>query len=152
MAAGLDSLGAVELRNTLRDRLGGLQLPSTLLYDHQSVSAIASFILEDLSGPDFADAVVDTSISGGASRRGLVAPVVAGASEAPSALLKLLRGAPAPRPLFLAAPGVANAQSAYVSAGHSRGRGRPQRAQAASHDVSSSALPHSNPHLAHQAR
>lgn len=27
MAAGLDSLGAVELRTALRDRLGGLQLP-----------------------------------------------------------------------------------------------------------------------------
>lgn len=33
----------------------------------------------------------------------------------PSELLKLLRGAPALRPLFLAAPGVANAQSAYFA-------------------------------------
>jgi hypothetical protein len=123
MAAGLDSLGAVELRNALRDRLGGLQLPSTLLYDHQSISAIAVFILDDLSGPDAANAVVDTSISGGAGRLGSLALAGGGAGGsgpggsggAPSALLKLLRGAPAPRPLFLAAPGVANAQSAYVS-------------------------------------
>lgn len=33
----------------------------------------------------------------------------------PSELLKLLRGAPPPQPLFLAAPGVANAQSAYYA-------------------------------------
>jgi hypothetical protein len=33
----------------------------------------------------------------------------------PSNLLKVLRPPPAPRPLFLAAPGVANAQSAYFS-------------------------------------
>lgn len=40
----------------------------------------------------------------------------AGAAAAgPSKLLKLLRPPPATRPLFLAAPGVANAQSAYFS-------------------------------------
>lgn len=33
----------------------------------------------------------------------------------PSNLLKMLRPAPAARPLFLAAPGVANAQSAYFT-------------------------------------
>ena len=37
MAAGLDSLGAVELRNALKERLGGLALPPTLLYDFQSI-------------------------------------------------------------------------------------------------------------------
>lgn len=37
------------------------------------------------------------------------------ADNKPSSLLKTLRPAPPPRPLFLAAPGVANAQSAYFS-------------------------------------
>lgn len=37
------------------------------------------------------------------------------AAAGPSALLKVLRPPSAPRPLFLAAPGVANAQSAYFS-------------------------------------
>lgn len=37
------------------------------------------------------------------------------AEEKPSNLLKLLRPAPPNRPLFLAAPGVANAQSAYFA-------------------------------------
>ena len=50
MAAGLDSLGAVELRNSLESRLG-IQLPSTLVFDYPTVDAIsefvASFAIED---------------------------------------------------------------------------------------------------------
>jgi len=120
MAAGLDSLGAVELRAALRERLGGLLLPSTLLYDHQSVSAIAAFIAEDLAVPQPAGGVGAGSGSGGGNGGGVTGarPATArslAAQVGPSSLLKLLRGVPAPRPLFLAAPGVANAQSAYVS-------------------------------------
>jgi hypothetical protein len=47
MAAGLDSLGAVELRNALEARLGaggGLSLPSTLVFDYPSASAISDFV------------------------------------------------------------------------------------------------------------
>ena len=40
MAAGIDSLGAVELRDTLQEALG-VQLTSTLLFDYPTVSAIA---------------------------------------------------------------------------------------------------------------
>jgi acyl carrier protein len=40
LAAGLDSLGAVELRNSLEGSLQ-LQLPGTLVFDYPSVSAIA---------------------------------------------------------------------------------------------------------------
>ena len=45
MEAGLDSLGAVELRNALSARFG-VQLPATLVLDHPTALAIA----ECLSG------------------------------------------------------------------------------------------------------
>jgi acyl carrier protein len=43
MAAGLDSLGAVELKNSLECRLG-LQLPGTLVFDYPSAAAIAGYV------------------------------------------------------------------------------------------------------------
>ncbi|KAL4451846.1 hypothetical protein ABPG75_007508, partial [Micractinium tetrahymenae] len=48
MAAGLDSLGAVELRNSLEGRLG-LQLPSTLIFDYPTASAVAEHITAQLA-------------------------------------------------------------------------------------------------------
>jgi acyl carrier protein len=51
MAAGLDSLGAVELKNSLEGRLG-LQLPGTLVFDYPSVAAIAGFIETQLPEQD----------------------------------------------------------------------------------------------------
>ena len=45
--AGLDSLGAVELRNTLT-RAVGVSLPATLAFDHPTAIAIAIHILESL--------------------------------------------------------------------------------------------------------
>ena len=46
MSAGLDSRGGMELRRALGDTLR-LNLPVTLLYDYQSISAIAGYV-EDL--------------------------------------------------------------------------------------------------------
>jgi acyl carrier protein len=45
MEAGLDSLGAVELRNSLAKTFE-LELPATLTFDYPSVAAIAGFISE----------------------------------------------------------------------------------------------------------
>jgi hypothetical protein len=47
MAAGLDSLGAVELRNALEGALG-LSLPGTLVFDYPSAGAILSYVSSKL--------------------------------------------------------------------------------------------------------
>lgn len=43
MEAGLDSLGAIELRTALNSSFG-LELPATAIFDHPSIAALASFI------------------------------------------------------------------------------------------------------------
>lgn len=49
MAAGLDSLGAVELRNTLEAELQ-LALPATLMFDLPTAAAIAAHVADRLAG------------------------------------------------------------------------------------------------------
>jgi hypothetical protein len=44
MSAGLDSLGAVELRNSLEASLG-LTLPGTLVFDYPTVDALSDYVL-----------------------------------------------------------------------------------------------------------
>ncbi|MGV9594972.1 SDR family NAD(P)-dependent oxidoreductase [Streptomyces tendae] len=52
MDAGIDSLMALELRNRLGDLLGR-RLPTTLIFDYPSVSAVVGYILEELFGGVF---------------------------------------------------------------------------------------------------
>ena len=47
MAAGLDSLAAVELRNTLSSKYG-LDLPASLLFDYPTIASLSSFIVASM--------------------------------------------------------------------------------------------------------
>ena len=47
MAAGLDSLGAVELKNALEGRMG-MQLPGTLVFDYPTVAALSEHLHSQL--------------------------------------------------------------------------------------------------------
>ena len=52
LESGLDSLGAVELRNGLQQAVGpAVQLPSTLIFDHPTARALADFVTS-LAPPD----------------------------------------------------------------------------------------------------
>lgn len=77
--------------------------------------AITAFITEDLAAPppSAPGARPDTAATAGTAAPGGRPGSAPLGGLGPSSLLKMLRPAPAPRPLFLAAPGVANAQSAY---------------------------------------
>jgi acyl carrier protein len=67
MSAGLDSLGSVELKNAL-ERRAGLELPSTLVFDYPTASALAGFLAGKLAGagPDAPEDAVLEDLSLGA--------------------------------------------------------------------------------------
>lgn len=113
MTAGLDSLGGMELRRGLADRLG-LALPVTLLYDYQSIAAITAYInslMEETRPAGAGDSPPDgsqhpTGVSGEAAGQWDDGPVQHGQVEGrqgqgrgagqqgtaqPSSLLKTLR-------------------------------------------------------------
>ena len=64
MEAGVDSLGAVELRNQWQRATGGQSLPSTLVFDHPSARQLASLLQpEECTGipaPSLGDPLVST--------------------------------------------------------------------------------------------
>ena len=94
MEAGLDSLGAVELRNALQSRFG-VQLPATIVVDHPSINALSAFLCTIMAS---AAPAVFASI--GALRRHLCSDVDApytGQAQAPSIPSTKLSTLPAPR-------------------------------------------------------
>ena len=116
MTAGLDSRGGMELRRMLAESLG-LELPVTLLYDYQSIDEIVGYInsvVLEASADAQVGAIDDAEFSdeeGYSRRRGIAME----AKSQVSKLMKTLRPPAQAKPLFLAAPGVANAQSAYFA-------------------------------------
>lgn len=111
MSAGLDSRGGMELRRTLAEALG-LELPVTLLYDYQTIEDIVGYINSVVQTSDQTAGFETESLADdlyGEHR------AVAQAQPQVSKLMKTLRPPAQDKPLFLAAPGVANAQSAYFS-------------------------------------
>jgi acyl carrier protein len=98
MAAGLDSLGAVELRNSLESSLG-LQLPSTLMFDYPSIAAISDFVCSQVEGEEEAEAAEASALELAAAPRGGqlagrgaagVLAVVGSASRSPGGAIALL--------------------------------------------------------------
>ena len=61
MAGGLDSLGSVELRNSLQSQLG-LELPTTLVFDYPTITALVDFLCPQLQRA--VPAVATAQISG----------------------------------------------------------------------------------------
>eukprot|EP00889_Picochlorum_renovo_P002070 jgi/Picre1/29100/NNA_004493.t1 len=61
MAAGLDSLGTVELKNALESSFG-ISLPSTLVFDYPTVGALSNYLSTQISS-DFSESGDDLSLA-----------------------------------------------------------------------------------------
>jgi acyl carrier protein len=99
LAAGLDSLGAVEFKNSLSQTLG-LELPSTLVFDYPTVSAISRYVITKLepAGASLtrAEATLDSVLQALDTRHPVIG-VSALSTRTHEDILKQLQPADAPR-------------------------------------------------------
>ena len=113
MASGLDSLGAVELRNALEGRLGGgLALPPTLVFDYPSAGAIGDFIAAQVGARDGAapaagaaagtPALPRAAPGGGAPPPGALVAITGAAGRSPGGAIGRAAAADAIAPVPLA--------------------------------------------------
>jgi acyl carrier protein len=63
VSSGLDSLGAVELRNEI-SRLTGMELPGTLVFDFPTMTAISGFLVESLMPPEATEILASNDATG----------------------------------------------------------------------------------------
>ena len=83
MEAGVDSLGAVELRNQLQGAASGQSLPSTLVFDHPTARQLASVLQPDQPAKEIATSLASPVICAGSGVGidGLSALLPSGASS-----------------------------------------------------------------------
>eukprot|EP00966_Prymnesium_polylepis_P047843 1108000-Prymnesium_polylepis.1 len=95
MEAGIDSLGAVELRNQLQAAVGEGTLPSTLVFDHPTARQLASFlqsiqiteVAEDLESDAMDGAPMSAAATVAVDGTSAVFPAGAGTLKAASLLV-----------------------------------------------------------------
>jgi acyl transferase domain-containing protein len=64
LSSGLDSLGAVELRNSLAAQMpSGLDLPATLLFDFPSINALTGYISSQIAVPEEQEAAAQAAVA-----------------------------------------------------------------------------------------
>ena len=88
MQAGLDSLGAVELRNAIGIAFK-LELPATIAFDYPTASSLAGFISSQLTGRSGAGALPGNVARLGTDRRKGLWSGGAGAEPLPSETVDL---------------------------------------------------------------
>ena len=98
--AGLDSIGAVEFRNTLASKYG-MQLPATLVFDYPTLSNLASFLAPHMStashqdplpqaAPTAMNVVADMASAIGAEISALLADVTGNSAGDPDTAFAIL--------------------------------------------------------------